>query len=626
MLEAIRKRSASFVVKLLLLLLVLSFGLWGIGDVLSPNPQNEWAAKVGDVAVPNYVLRDEYQNELRRLRQVLGNDIDRERARDLGLPQNALSQIVNRTLLDLGAADLGVVASDNVVRQTVQANPVFRNQQGSFDKQVFDNLIRNSGLTEVGYLDTVRGDLVRGQFVNSILAGAAAPRQLLDELYRYRNEKRVVTYMRIENATMTELAGADETALRAFHGENASLFTAPEYRSVTALILNPKDLTAEISISREELETAFQERFESYGEPERRTLEQMTFTDEQAGQLALGRISGGADFATVAQENAGLDANAIQLGTVSREQVLPELADAAFQLPEGAVSNLIESPLGWHLIQVTSIQPAQRRSLDEVGDQLTKELANERAIDALIDLSARLEDALAGGATLEEAASQIGLKPLKIEALDSNGLDPEGKQVGDLPQGFVDTAFSTSENTESPLVEADRDGGYFVVRVDKVTPASPKPFEVARTEVEQAWAAVKRSEAAEVKAKAIARGIEEGASFSAAAAEQGLTVNTSPPISRSGEGASVDLEMALIRSAFQTQPEKVFVATGQNAAFVASVTDVIAADPASETQKFDALARDTQATEQNDMLSQLTQGLTKQYPVEINAQAVEQLY
>jgi peptidyl-prolyl cis-trans isomerase D len=291
------------------------------------------------------------------------------------------------------------------------------------------------------------------------------------------------------------------------------------------------------------------------------------------------------------------------------------LADAAFELPEGGVSNLIESPLGWHLIRVTSIQPAQRRSLDEVGDQLTKELANERAVDALIDLSARLEDALAGGAKLEEAASQIGLKPLKIEALDSKGLDPEGRPVGDLPQVFVDTAFSTGENTESPLVEADRDSGYFVVRVDKVTPASPKPFEVARTEVEQAWAAVRRSEAAEAKAKAIARRIEEGAPFSAAAAEHGLRVNTTSPISRSGEGASVDLEMALIRSAFQTQPEKVFVATGQNAAFVASVTDVIAADPASETQKFDALTRDTEATEQNDLLSQLTQGLTKHHPI-----------
>jgi peptidyl-prolyl cis-trans isomerase D len=314
------------------------------------------------------------------------------------------------------------------------------------------------------------------------------------------------------------------------------------------------------------------------------------------------------------------------LGTVTREQVLPELADAAFQLPEGGVSNLVESPLGWHLIRVTSIQPAQRRSLDEVGDQLTKELANERAIDALIDLSARLEDALAGGATLEEAASQIGLTPLKIEALDSNGLDPEGRQVENLPQGFVDTAFSTSENTESSLVEADRDGGYFVVRVDKVTPASPKPFEVARTEVEQAWAAVKRGEASEAKAKAIAGGIEKGASFPAAAAEHGLQVNPTPPISRSGEGASVDLEMALIRSAFQTQPENVFVATGQNAAFVASVTDVIAADPASEAQRFAALARDTQATEQNDLLSQLTQGLAKRHPVEINAQAVEQLY
>lgn len=626
MLEAIRKRSASLLVKLLFLLLVLSFGLWGIGDVISPNPQNEWVAKVGGVELPNQILRDEYQNELRRLRQVLGDNIDREQALALGLPAHSLEQIVNRTLLDLGAADLGLVVSDSIVRQTIQTNPAFHNRQGLFDKQVFDQLVRNRGLTETGFLDSVRGDIIRGQLVRSTMAGTIDPRLLASEIYKYRNETRVIEFVRIENSTMTGFAAADEATLRAFHSENPSLFTAPEYRSVTAIVLKSSNLASRLSVTDEELKVTFQNRSEDFNEPERRALEQITFRNQNDGQRAYERISSGADFTSVAKEEAGLDTDDIQLGIVSREQVLPELADVAFQLPEGGVSKLIESPLGWHLLRATSIYPAQTRTLDDVREQLKEELAADRAIDALIEISDRLEDALGGGATLEEAAVEINSKLLKIDAIDRQGLNSAGEPVLDLPSGFVGTAFSTAENSESSLTEADGEGTYFVIRVDKVTPASPKPFEIARGDVESAWAQAKRGEVAEETANAIALRVKQGAPFSAVAADHGLTVRTSSPMTRSGEGASEDLDANLINSAFQAEPEQLFVARGQEAAFVGMTTKVIVADPVSNPEKLAALEESLRSSRNNDLLSQLTQALTQRHPVEINSQAVSQLY
>lgn len=626
MLEAIRKRSASFLVKLLFLLLVLSFGLWGIGDVISPNPQNEWVAKVGDVVVTNQILRDEYQSELRRLRQVLGDNIDREQALALGLPAHSLRQIVNRTLLDLGAADLGLVVSDSIVRQTIQTNPAFHNPQGLFEKQLFDRLVRNSGLTEAGFLDSVTGDIIRGQLIRSTTAGTIAPRLLVDEIYQYRNEERVLKYVRIENSKMSELAAADEATLLNFYNENPALFTAPEYRSVTAIVLNASALASGLSVSDEELKIAFQDRSEEFNEPERRTLEQITFSDQDVGQRAYERISSGADFAVVAKEEAGLEADDFQLGTVSRDQILPELVDVAFQLSEGGVSQLTKSPLGWHLIRVTSIYPAQQQTLEDVGEQLKEELARDKAIDALIERSDRLEDALGGGATLEEAAVEIDAQLLEVDAIDRSGLDPGGEPVLDLPNGFVDTVFSTSENAESSLTEADGDGAYFVVRVDKVTLASPKPFEMARSEVVTAWTEVKRGEAAQETANTIAQRIKQGMPFSEVAAGHGLTVQTSSPIVRSGEGAAEGLDRDLVNSAFQTEPEKIFVVAGEDASFVGMTTKMIIADPISGPEKFAALKESLRSGRNNDLLSQFTEALTQRHPVEINNQALNQLY
>lgn len=626
MLDAIRKRSSSFVVKLLLLLLVLSFGLWGIGDVISPDPEGEWAARIGDVDISNQIVRDEYQNELRRLRQVLGDDIQPDQARALGLPAHALEQVVNRTLLDLAASELGMVASDNVVRQTIQTNPAFQNPQGLFEKELFDRLVRASGLSETGFLDSVRGDIVRGQLVRNTMAGTAAPRFLVDVLYRHRNETRDVTYVRIDNSAMTGLAAPDEAALRQFHDENISLFTAPEYRSVAAIALHAADVTSEISISDAELEAAFRDRSEDFNVPERRTLEQITFQDEEAGERALEQLASGADFATVAQREAGLGADDIQLGTVAREQILPELADVAFQLPEGGVSDLTESPLGWHLVRVTSIDPAQRQTLDDVREQLNEDLVRHKAVDALIERSIKLEDALGGGATLEEAGAAIDVPVRKIDAVDRNGLNDRGEPVGDLPNGLIDTAFDTEENSESALIEADGNDTYYVVRVDKVTPAAPKPFEEARGDVESAWTRVKRGEAAEEKAKALVARIERGKPLSEVAEEAGLTVLTTPAITRSGEGASEDLDTALVQSAFQAERNDPFAAKGQDSSFVGTVTKVVVPDPVSDPRSLAALEQDLRSRRTSDLLSQFTASLTQRYPVEINSQAIDQIY
>jgi len=626
MLDAIRKRSASLLVKILLLLLIVSFGLWGVEDVFSPNPDNKWVAKVGDVEVPNQILRDEYQSELRRLRQVLGDNIDREQALALGIPARSLEQIVNRTLIDLGAADLGLVVSDDVVRQTIQMNPAFQGPQGRFEKQLFDHLVRNSGLTETGFLDGVRGDIVRGQLIRNALAGTAPPRLLADEIYRYRNEERIVRFVRIENSKMRDLAAPDEAALLSYYTENPSLFTAPEYRAATTIILNASELASGLSVADEELKAAFEDRSEEFSEPERRALEQITFSDAKVGQRAYDRIISGEDFRIVAKEEAGSEAGDVDLGTVSRDQVLPELVDVAFQLSEGSVSKLTQSPLGWHLMRVTSIFPAQQQTFEDVREQLRKELAEDKAFDALIEQSDRLEDALAGGATLEEAAVEIGTQVREIDAIDRRGLNIGGEQVLELPNGLVETVFSTGENSESAVTEANGAGAYFVVRVNKVTPASPKPFEMARNEILSAWTSSKRAEAAKERADEIANRVKQGSPFTEVAADQGFTVQTSAPIVRSGEGATESLDRSLIDSAFQANPEEIFVVRGQDASFVGMTTKVIVADPISDPRTLATLNEALISSRNNDLLSQFAEALTHRHPVEINGQALSQLY
>jgi peptidyl-prolyl cis-trans isomerase D len=624
MLEAIRKRSASFLVKLLFGLLVLSFGLWGIADVFSPGQSDNWVAEVGEYRIPATTVSEEYQRELRRLNTALGN-IDTEQARALGLPSRVLNQIVDRTLLDLGASDLGIAVNDALVREAIQNDQTFRNQLGNFDADLFRQILRINGLTEGEYVARVRGEIARNQLAGSVAVGATAPNAMVDAIYRYRGERRVAEIFRVEDAAMDDTGKPSDAELRQFYQDNAALFTAPEYRAVTAVILSTRNMAEEIAISDQELEAVFKDRIDEFSQPERRTLRQMVFSEESAAVKAYERLTGGADFATVAKEEAGLEADSLDIGTVTKDRLPAELAEAAFALPEKTVSEPVQSPLGWHLIEVTAIEPAHQSTLDDVRDELVREVASERALDALFDFTTRLEDALGSGATLEEAATELDLELRSIAAIDPQGLDPEGHPVADLPVGFLDTVFATDEQSESPLTESG-DQGYFVLRVDAVTPPALKPLDTVRNDVVTAWKVEKRSELAKEKADYLASRLKDGIGPAALVAENGAVFLTTTPFTKSGEGFPSTLPRALIAAVFRAALGEPVVIRGEKASYVVRPKTVVAADPGGDQAGLTELRSELARAQGVNLLSQFTQALRLQHPVRINNRVLEDLF
>jgi peptidyl-prolyl cis-trans isomerase D len=624
MLEAIRQRSASFLVKLFLVILILSFGsgIWMNWDMIRLGGGDGWAVRIDDVEVPPETVSDEYQREFARIRQITGNRIDSEQARALGLPQEVIRRIVNRTLLDLAATDLRLAIADSSVAQAIQNDRNFQSPPGVFNREAYRQVLRTAGYTERQYEVQLRQDLARAQFVDSIQAGVRAPAALAEAIFRQRNERRIAQVVRIGNDSMPPLPEPDEPALRAFHSENAPLFTAPEYRQVTAVVLRLEDLAKEIVVAEEAVQAAYDERVDEFSEPEKRMLRQMLLADEAAAKRAEKRLQQGADFAVVAAEEAKLAADALDLGAVSKDQLIGELADPVFALAVGGVTEPIRSPLGWHILQVTAIEPAHQRSLADVRQEITRELAREKAAAALADLTNRLEDTLARGATLEVAAAELDLPVLAVAAVDRQGRDPSPAPVPGLPPQFVETAFAIAVGNESLLTEAG-DEGYFILRVDEVVPPALRPFETVRPEATQALQAQRRAAAAKEAAEALARRLRDGGEHAAADGWQPIT---SPPFLRTGEGAPRDWPPALIEALFAAKAGEFVVVEGPGASHVGRVTTIVAADPQRERDKVEAVEREVTQSLRTDVLAELVDALQRRHPVMVNHQVIDRLF
>ncbi len=626
MLTSIRKHSQSFVVKILAGLLIASFAIWGVEDMFTLATSSSTAIfEVGDVEVEPGEVEVEVRREINRLAPLFGGKFGVEEAKALGIVESVMQRQINDTALLLAARDLGVEISDDLVSAEIRKSPAFQGL-GGFDRQRFQRILSNNLMNESTYIVTVREQMSRNQVLGSFTS-ITAPKVLADSFYRHRQEKRTAETIFIADSAQKGIPEPDGASLSKFHKDKATRFTAPEYRALSVNRLEASDLAAEISVTDTELKEAYEARIDEFTTPETRQVKQMIIADEAAANRAGKALAQGRDFAVVAKEAAKMDAAAIDLGNIVRGDLpFPELADAVFALESGKSSEPLKSPLGWHLFKVDGVTKGGSRTLDEVRDDLKKVIAFDKAIDGMFELANSLEDALGGGATLEEAAGQLNLKVVKIPAVDRNGNDRNGKPISNLPGGdFLNIAFSTEEGSESPLSETGRDG-YFLLRVNDVTPPVLKPLDTIKAEVVRAWKDEKRAEKSKAAAQAIVDRVNGGAGLDVIASEMGLRVNALPALTRRPGKIPQGISKALIDGMFGVSTYKGVMARGDAGYIVARLKKIAAADPASDKKGALAVSEKLGQSVGFDILAQLAGGLRDQFGFTINRKVVDSMF
>lgn len=575
MLDVFRTASKTWIVRLLFALLALSFVAWGAGDMVRGGVGRSPAIEVGKTTMSAAEVMGEFKREVERLQPLFGGKLTPEDARKMGMLDRTIDSIIARTLIDEAARSLGLAATDDPILRKVTANPAFKGPTGQFDRDLFRSRLARLGYSEDSFMKTERANMVRNQMVETVAAGIGAPQGLSDPLLAWREERRVAETFLIKDESTPLPPAPDAAALEAYYKDGIARFMAPEYRALTVLLLRPADVAAGIEIDEAMLQETYQQRLEEFSTPERRAVSQIVFDEQSAAAKATDMVTGGKDLAAVAK---ALNAEIIELGTVEKGDLPEGLAEAVFKLTAGATGQPVKTALGWHVVKVSAIQAGRTKAFAEVKGQLEQDLRREKSMDGLSELANKVEDALGGGATLEEAAKRHNLKTAKIAAVDAQGRAANGKPVADLPKSdqFLDVAFHTDQSTESPLTEVPNNG-YFLLRVDGITPPAPKPLADIRSEVVATWQAERRQEQARDKAQKLADRIKAGEPAAQVAQSAGAKLETSKPFTREpGEGSA--LPPGIVAELFKVQAGGVALAPIQGGTLVARLSGIVAFD------------------------------------------------
>jgi peptidyl-prolyl cis-trans isomerase D len=459
--------------------------------------------------------------------------------------------------------------------RVILADPNFKGMNGQFDPARFQAVIRQFGYTEAHYLADQRKVSLRRQLTGTLAAGLAPSSTLMDALSRFQNEKRSAEYVRLGAAQAGTIDPPSPETLASFFDEHNAQFRAPEYRKIAFVAVTPEEVGKWSDVSDEDAKKLFEQRKDRLGTPEKRQVSQIVFPSVEEAQAARSRIASGTSFEDLAKER-NLSSADYDLGLVTKSGILDSaIADAAFSLPSGEVSQPVQGKFGVALVKVGVIQPAIEPDFASVAPDLKKEIAVSRARDQVASLRDKMEDERGGGASVVEAAQKLGLTPVTIEAVDRSGKTPSGQPAGNIPSGLdvVSQAFNSDVGVDNDAISYR--GGYVWYDVLGITPPRDRTLDEVKNEVETRWKNDQIASRLKTKATDMVQKLEQGGKLADEAASIGAKVDTATGFKR--EDSPPGVPSGLVAAAFRTAKDGAGQTPGSDGTewIVFRVTDVM---------------------------------------------------
>jgi peptidyl-prolyl cis-trans isomerase D len=488
MLQQMRALSKSWISSIFLGALALSFGVWGVADIFRGGGADTSVATVGDAKLESPEFQRDYRTALRNASSRAGHDITTQEAHAQGFDRRILQDRIDQLAEDHVVKTYGLLISDAQVSTTIRGISAFRGVMGSFDHTTFLQVLARNDFTEAGFIEEIRQELARNQLVSATRNGLSISPGYAKLYFDWLNEQRAAQYVVVAPQAAGAVPAPTDAALTAYLKSHATRFSTPEYRDITYGGIGPDDVMNQIHVTEDQLKQQYELQKDQYQIPEKRDVEQIVFPDEASAKASRAKLDAGAKFDDIAAQRGEKPAD-IALGTVAAADLTGGRGAPTFALPVNGVTQPIKFTFGWALLHVTAITPGVNKTYNDMKDTLRKQIALQLATAKLTDVTNAYSDASAGGASLSEAATRVGMHVVHIPAVDKNGLAPDGTKVNLPAAPEFQAQMVKSDVGEEGDPFSTSDNHAYVIKINGITPPRLKSLDVVRGQVTAAWIA-----------------------------------------------------------------------------------------------------------------------------------------
>ncbi len=622
MIGKIRSIQDSWFMKAILVLTALSFmSLFGISGYIGSAAQDKSVIEVDDIVISQAQIAQQLNRELQTARKLFGEDIEINDGIRNALLQNIVQKELASAIVRKTARDNNVLISDLLVSRIIAAMPEFRDLEGKFSPQQMRMVLSNAGLSESFYINQLKEDIAKQHLVANPVQGMNVPEFMAEYIYKIDSQKKIFKYLTVKPENMKIDRKISQEEQEQYYSDFAMQFIEPEKRDVSFVAFSIEDVAGAFVPTNEDIEQYYNDNIAQFTIPEKRTVLQMVFDNVETANEAKKKLDAGRNFYAVADSDAKQTQENTELGDVSYEELLPEVADAVFELAKNQHTAPIKSEFGWHIMKVTAIKPMQQTSLANATKQIIETLRKEQAYELAEVLVTEIEDLAGKGVALNDIATEKKFEINKVEALTEDGSYKKApNKFAELVKStdFIDNAFSYNSGEVSQVFETNE--GFAVVSVDNITESRRKTLDEVKTQIVKMWEENEREAIAQEIINDVNHDLENGDSIEEVASRFGLQLKTTRPLTRSESFAGLSpLQMNML---FKENLNDPIVLPTEDGQIVAVNTKVINNKTTPSQADIDNMRLRASTELSQNMAQQLINDYGTNYKVNINYQTV----
>ena len=483
MLDLLRRNASGPFGLTLIILLVLAFSVWGIGDIFR-NYDVGTLARIGDREVDSQEFLFRYNREINRISNELERFVSNEEARDSGIDIQILTNLLVEKTLNSSADEMKLRPSDNSLTERLKNTSSFRNAFNQFDKNVFNQVLRQNGITEDLFFSMERDSIAQAQIYRALFENLNISKEFSNLIHRFQNEDRSVDYLVLNtNTENVDPYEINNQELLSYYNNNKDNYKSESKRDFTLLTLLKSEISSLIEVEEEIIKEIYENNLSDYETPEKRTYYVIPFNSSEEVNSALNNFKENTDINNIIVSR-GLSVEDVLQSSISLEEGLNEaISNKAFEVDKNILAGPVQGPFGPTLIYVTKIESSLKKTFLEVKEKIEQDYKSEETQDKIYEIYNIIEDQRAAGLTFEEIALENNLKLSQYSSVNDNGSNFSNSDIDlALRNLIIETIFDSDIGLEMDPLE-DQNGNVVFIRVDNIDEETILNFDNVQNEV-----------------------------------------------------------------------------------------------------------------------------------------------
>lgn len=506
MLRTLRNQTQSIFFKAFLVLLIIGFAAWGVGD-LSGNSNQNSVLSVGKQKITS----EEIINELNKVRYRMPQRPSINEAIKNGILNDIINKFEQEILINAEAKKLNLYVPLNIQTMAIRDEQAFKDPLGKFSQVRFLKSLNNAGLNEEKYLDMINTEAYFKQLSMPISLNKTYNTKIVKKLIEWQNEVREIDYFFLDKIKENKIKVPDANDLQVFYNEYKDLYKIPVTKNFKYIEIQPSDFKKKITVNDKKIKEIYESEITKYTSNEERSLYQVISQDIDKANAFIKKLKENDDFVKLAKDQFSLSKKDIDIGFVKKYELPKETKKQIFDGKTKDVIGPIKTKFGYAIYQLNTINPKKTTSYKDAYAEIKRELLNELSLELLYKDISSIEESIDQGDNLEEIVnSELLNGKFKVKNLDnfaqkgilylSNG---KIKNINNRKL-IADNIWKITSNQISDVIELPKDTFMFVQLIKENKEYTPV-FKEIRTDIYKKWVEKEQLIQTELKLKKIVK-------------------------------------------------------------------------------------------------------------------------